>query len=149
LTRALIATLVSLVICSALWAVDEPMGVERVARLYSPIYRSKLAKSDAEVRWVQIDLGRSYTIDAVKLLPAVALWGDVASEGFPSRFKIEVSDDPAFKTAVLTTARLAADYPNPKDAVAICPAGGAQGRYVRLTAMLTAVSVTVVAPELL
>ena len=38
---------------------------------------------------------------AVKLLPKVVPWGYVQSEGFPSRFKIEVSDDPDFSSSVM------------------------------------------------
>jgi DUF1680 family protein len=122
-----------LVPCRFAVAIDGPMGVERVAPQFSPQYQSKPAKSDGESRWVQVDLGQTRKIDAVKLLPMTIPWsGD--SEGFPVRFKIEVSDDPGFKTAILTTDRLGADYPDPKDAVGIFPSGGTKGRYVRLTA---------------
>ena len=124
---------VGLVPCGFAVAIDGPMGVERVAPQFSPQYQSKPAKSDGESRWVQVDLGQTRKIDAVKLLPMTVPWsGD--SEGFPVRFKIEVSGDPAFKTAILTTDRLGVDYPDPKDAVGIFPSGGAKGRYVRLTA---------------
>lgn len=37
--------------------IDAGMGVERVARFFTPAYDSKLANSDGEVRWVQVDLG--------------------------------------------------------------------------------------------
>ena len=122
-----------LVPCRFAVAIDGPMGVERVAPQFSPQYQSKPAKSDGESRWVQVNLGQVRKIDAVKLLPMTIPWsGD--SEGFPVRFKIEVSDDPGFKTAILATDRLGADYPDPKDAVGIFPSGGAKGRYVRITA---------------
>ncbi len=57
------------------------------------------AKTDDEVRWIQIDLGAVKKIDGIKLLPKVVPWGYVQSEGFPSRFRIEVSDDPDFSFA--------------------------------------------------
>ena len=119
--------------CRFAAAIDGPMGVERVATQFSPQYQSKTAKSDTQTRWVQVDLGRRRKIDAVKLLPMTIPWSGDA-KGFPARFKIEVSDDPAFQTAILTTDRRGEDYPDPKDAVGIFPSGGAEGRYVRLTA---------------
>src|SRR5665647_607586 len=68
---------------------DTEMGVERVARLFTATYESKLAQSDKEIRWIQIDLGAREKIDGIKLLPKVAVWGYVSSVGFPSRFRIE------------------------------------------------------------
>lgn len=113
-------------------ATDAPMGVERIAAQYSPAYQSKPAASDEQIRWVQVDLGQPSNIDAVKLLP-MRVWSH-DTQGFPARFKIEVADDPEFKTALLVTDLLTLDYPDPKDAVGIFPSGGVRGRYVRLTA---------------
>ena len=113
-------------------AADAPMGVERVAAQFSPAYQSQLATNDEQIRWVQVDLGQSRRVDAVKLLP-IRIWSN-QSQGFPVRFKIEVSDDPEFKTAVLVTDRLSVDCPDPRDAVGVFPSGGVCGRYVRLTA---------------
>ena len=109
------------------------MGVERVARLFTPVYESKRAKSDDETRWVQVDLGAERMIDAVKLLPMV-VWWNCNSQGFPVRFKLEASRDPAFKSATLIADCTQADYPDPVDAVAKFTANKVQGRYVRLTA---------------
>src|SRR5690242_7835345 len=72
------------------------LGVERVARLTSPGYQAATA-SDNEARWVQVDLGKLYRIDAVKLLPLID-WS-AHSQGFPARFRIEVSNDPRFTAA--------------------------------------------------
>ena len=36
---------------------DAGMGVERVARFFTPAYESTPAQNDEEIRWVQIDLG--------------------------------------------------------------------------------------------
>lgn len=113
-------------------AADGPMGVERVARLTPVGYETPPAGTDDAVRWVQVDLGASRPIDAVKLLPMLD-WGANA-QSFPARFKVEVSDDPAFKTASLFTDQTGADYPNPHDEVAVFKATGKAGRYVRLTA---------------
>jgi hypothetical protein len=54
---------------------DAGMGVERVARFFTPAYESTVAKTDDEVRWIQIDLGGKKRIDGIKLLPKVVPWG--------------------------------------------------------------------------
>lgn len=113
-------------------ATDAPMGVERVAAQYSPGYQSKATTNNEQIRWVQVDLGRTQKIDAIKLLP-FRIWSG-NSMGFPERFKIEIANDPEFRTAVLVTDRLQASCPAPVDDVVVFPAGGVAGRYVRLTA---------------
>ena len=57
---------------------DAGMGVERVARFFIPAYESSPAKTDDEIRWIQIDLGAAKKIDGIKLLPKVIPWGYVA-----------------------------------------------------------------------
>jgi DUF1680 family protein len=109
------------------------MGVERVARLFTPVYESKRAKADDESRWVQVDLGAERKIEAVKLLPMV-VWWNCQSQGFPVRFKLEASLDPGFGSATLIAGCSQTDYPDPVDAVATFTASSVQGRYVRLTA---------------
>ncbi len=109
------------------------MGVERVARLFTPVYESKRAKSDDESRWVQVDLGAERKIESVKLLPMV-VWWNCQSQGFPVRFKLEASLDPNFGSATLIADCSQADYPDPVDAVATFAASSVQGRYLRLTA---------------
>ena len=110
------------------------MGVERVARLFTPVYVSKRAKTDEETRWVQVDLGAERKIEAVKLLPMV-VWWNCQSQGFPVRFKLEASLDPGFGSPTLIADCTQADYPDPVDAVAKFTASAVQGRYVRLTAI--------------
>jgi len=109
------------------------MGVERVARYYLPAYSSK-ANSNSETRWVQIDLGSVKKIDGIKLLPGVQGWGP-ASGGFPSRFKLEVSNDADFKHSVMyEDYTLKEEFPNPDDQVCTFASKEAYGRYVRFTA---------------
>ncbi len=55
---------------------DAGMGVERVARFFTPAYESKVAKNDNEIRWIQVDLGEKKKIDGIKLLPRV-IHGDM------------------------------------------------------------------------
>jgi DUF1680 family protein/mannose/cellobiose epimerase-like protein (N-acyl-D-glucosamine 2-epimerase family) len=113
---------------------DAGMGVERVARFFIPAYESKRADKDDEVRWIQIDLGTRKKIEGVKLLPKVVPWGYVSSEGFPSRFKIEVADDPDFKNPVMYIDQTREDYPDPFDEVCTFTGKVASARYLRLTA---------------
>lgn len=112
------------------------MGVERVAMYFTPAYKSTTAKSNDETRWVQIDLGKSLAIDGIKLLPKVIIPGSfIRSEGFPERFKIEISDTPDFSKAITYEDYTRQDYKDPYDQV--CNFSGKEiiGRYVRLTAV--------------
>jgi uncharacterized protein len=114
---------------------DAGIGIERVARFFTPAYESKLAKTDNEVRWIQIDLGEKKKIESIKLLPKLGPWGYVQSEGFPSRFKIEVSDDPDFKSGVVYFDQTREDFRDPYDEV--CTFSGTEviARYIRVTAL--------------
>jgi DUF1680 family protein len=109
------------------------MGVERVARYYLPAYSNR-AGSNSEMRWVQIDLGKSAKIEGIKLLPGAQGWGP-ASGGFPSRFRLEVSNDADFRHSVMYEDwTLKEEFPNPDDAVCTFASKEVNGRYVRLTA---------------
>ena len=114
---------------------DAGMGVERVARFFTAAYESKPAQKDGDVRWVQIDLGSNKKIDGIKLLPKVVPWGYVQSEGFPSRFKIEVSDDPGFVNSVMYEDQTKTDFKDPYDEVCTFSGKEVHGRFVRLTAV--------------
>jgi uncharacterized protein len=109
------------------------MGVERVARYYLPAYAS-LAKSNNEIKWVQIDLGSVKKIDAIKLLPGVQGWGPAAG-GFPCRFKLEVSNDADFSHSIMyEDYTLKGEFPIPDDEVSTFATKEVNARYVRLTA---------------
>ena len=114
---------------------DAGMGVERVARFFTPAYESKVAKSDNEVRWVQVDLGERKKIDCIKLLPRVNPWGYVSSIGFPSRFKIEVSDDKDFGNSIMYENWTREDFRDPYDEIITFKGEEVYGRYLRLTAL--------------
>ncbi len=103
-------------------------------------YRSKPAKKADAPTWVQIDLGTRQPIDRVKVYPANDRGYPgrdqyFAGDGFPVRFKIEVSDHPDFNSATAIVDHTAADFPNPLGTVQqYHPKEGVQGRYLRLTA---------------
>jgi DUF1680 family protein len=109
------------------------MGLERVARYFLPAYAA-MAGSNNETRWVQIDLGQERKIEAIKLLPGVQGWGPAAG-GFPSRFKLEVSNNADFSHPVMyDDFTLKEEFPNPDDLVCTFASKVVYGRYVRLTA---------------
>ncbi len=107
-------------------------AVERIARLTPLGYTSEPANKDGIVRWLQVDLGESVSIEKVKLFPYLNSFG-IDAPYFPIRFKIDAADDPDFKTVTCIADRTQADVPNPQDVVGLFPASGARGRYVRLT----------------
>ena len=90
-------------------------------------------------KWVQIDLGETVQPDAVALIPVTVQIGDsaVAGYGFPQRFRIDISDDPAFSNFNYETI---VDYRRqnpsaPKERPFYHELSGASGRYLRLTAL--------------
>ncbi len=99
-------------------------------------WHSQIEKVQETRKWVQIDLGRSVALDHVAL---AGVWDDFngigAGFGFPVRFRIEASDDPAFggEPAVIAAKDLE-DFPNPGTAPQTFPAAGKSGRYLRVTA---------------
>ena len=102
-------------------------------------YRSKPTTNPHITTWLQIDLGKNQSIDAVKLYPACermypALDEYYGGEGFPLRFKIEASDDAAMADAKTIADFSGADFPDPKENITQFSAAGVSGRYVRLTA---------------
>jgi hypothetical protein len=92
------------------------------------------ARADVE-KWVQVDLGRAVPIDEIRLLPARPTdFPDTPGFGFPSRFRVTVSEEPAFTRAVPLVDHTGGDFPNPAGAAVTVPGGGKRARYVRVTA---------------
>ncbi len=107
-------------------------------------YHSAISQKQGAVKWVQVDLGASATVDHVTLLPCYDDFAAIgAGFGFPVRFKVEASDDPEFKTGVTLLwrkhdATFMADFKNP--GLTPFTTGGAKddgiaGRFVRVTAV--------------
>ena len=114
------------------WMTNTPASMYRA-------YRSRPAKTADATTWVQIDLGVSRKIDLIKVYPAnekgkPGFDAHYAGEAFPVRFKIEIADEPEFRSAKSTVDHTAADCANPEGRIQKYEAGGAQGRYVRFTA---------------
>ena len=70
-------------------------------------FHSGLAPQPDSVRWVQIDLGAEYPLDAVVVIPAML--GVAEAYGFPQRFRIDASNDPLFAESDTLLDQTAAD----------------------------------------
>ena len=69
-------------------------------------YHSQLSAKQDTAKWVQVDLGESMKLDRLALKPCHDDFNNIgAGFGFPLRYKIEISDDPTFKTARGTRGR--------------------------------------------
>ncbi len=97
-------------------------------------WHSQLTRSPHAVKWVQVDLGRSYALDEVRLVPArlpQRLHRD--GYGFPVRFRVEAADEPDFAQPRLLADYTATPFRNPGFNPVTIPAGAA-ARYLRVTA---------------
>ncbi len=93
-------------------------------------YKSEDASDVNTPKWIQLDLGRAHAIDEIKLH---ALRHTVAERlGFPRQFLVEVSNDAAF-TRPVVIADTRGQPANTWLTRQILPAGGAIGRYARVS----------------
>jgi uncharacterized protein len=100
---------------------------------YRP-YIAKPADRDATT-WVQADLGSSRPIQMILLYPAFTLGlSHRRCYGFPVRFKIEASEEPDFRQALMLVDQTAQDFPDPDDRITQYSVAGIAARYIRLTA---------------
>ena len=101
-------------------------------------YRSKVVTNPDITTWIQVDLDKSFPIEAIQLFPASermypGLDRYYAGEGFPLRFKIEASNNSDFSAPMTIADFTQADFPDPKDNITQYAQHGVNGRYVRLT----------------
>jgi mono/diheme cytochrome c family protein len=99
-------------------------------------YHSNIEKADDVPKWVQVDLGHSIPIGSIVLYPCEDDFNKIGKGfGFPVRFKVEASDDPAFKENVaMLKDQSQNDFPNPKLRPESVDGNGRSTRYVRITA---------------
>ena len=102
-------------------------------------YKSKVVANPDITTWVQVDLGKSFPIEAIQLFPASERMFPgrdqyYAGEGFPLRFRLEAAEDAGFTAPVTIADFTQSDFPDPKDNITQYKTHGAHGRYVRLTA---------------
>jgi signal transduction histidine kinase len=100
-------------------------------------WHSRFAANPNVTKWLQLDLGRAQSFDAIVLVPVDVAYGTRPGPGFgfPLRFRVETSDDPAFSEPRLIAAFDDVDFPNPGNApVFLSAPAGAAGRFIRVTA---------------
>ena len=94
-------------------------------------FHSGLAPQADSVRWVQIDLGDEFALDAVVVIPAML--GVAEAYGFPRRFRIDASNDPLFAESTTLLDQTASDV-LPALAPWCVRAEGVKARHIRFTA---------------
>ncbi len=102
-----------------------PQSIERVG------FHSGFARQEDTVRWVQLDLKKERVIDSVVVIPA--FFGSEAAYGFPQRFRVDASNDPAFGDSITLFDHTDRDY-QPTLAPLFIETRGMQARYLRFTA---------------
>jgi signal transduction histidine kinase len=89
--------------------------------------------------WMRLDLGRRRALQEVRLHPIHARLGaDVPGHAFPTRFRVEASDDPAFAQPIVLLDASAADYPNPGNNPVTLSLADVSARYVQVVALAPA-----------
>ena len=99
-------------------------------------YHSNIEKNQDTTKWVQVDLGRSVALGSVVLHPCKDDFNGIGDGfGFPARFKVEASDDAAFKEGLALLGDFTKeDFANPKLKALSLDAGGRSARFIRVTA---------------
>ena len=98
-------------------------------------YHSKIEQRQDATKWVQIDLGQATAIETLVYVGCHDTFNGIgAGFGFPVRYKIEIADDPAFKTATALVDHTSADVKNPGVKPQTVAVGGKKARYIRFTA---------------
>jgi mono/diheme cytochrome c family protein len=99
-------------------------------------FHSAISPVQNVVKWVQVDLGMSLALREVLVAGCHDNFNAIgAGFGFPIRYRIEASNDPAFQQDVILVAdRSDADQPNPGTSVQKFEAGSIAVRYIRFTA---------------
>ena len=86
-------------------------------------------------QWVEIDLGQSYPIDSIAIVP-VAIESPLAPDagyGFPLRFLVEASETDEKDGFAVVADFTREDYPNPGHYPVLIRTPGLEGRHVRIT----------------
>jgi hypothetical protein len=98
-------------------------------------YHSAIEAEPAQEKWVQLDLGTSREVGAVLLHPCHDDFNGIGDGfGFPVRYRVEASDDPAFSIGVTVVADCSmTDQTNP-GIRAVSHQTKVRARYVRVTA---------------
>ncbi len=99
-------------------------------------YHSAISPRADDIKWVQIDFGKSQALGEVRLIGAHDNYNDIgAGFGFPRRFRVEISDDEKFVEGIEMLAdHSVSDFANPGIAPVVIDAASRKGRFIRITA---------------
>jgi signal transduction histidine kinase len=99
-------------------------------------YHSKSHPDPDHAKWVQVDLGRSFPLDEIRLFPARPrkFPPDQPNYGFPRRFRVDLSDDESFATSTAAFDSTGTDFHPPWDNAVVLPLDRPTARFVRVTA---------------
>jgi hypothetical protein len=98
-------------------------------------YHSAIYPHPEATAWVQLDLGSALPIDEILLYPARPVdFPDTPGFGFPTRFYVELSDDPKFAQPDRIAAGERPDHQKPEDEPYVIRPSGRTARFVRVTA---------------
>jgi hypothetical protein len=98
-------------------------------------FHSAIEPTADHEKWVQVDLGSAKPIDEVRLISARPTdFPDTPGFGFPVRYRIDLSNDPDFRTVTTLVDRTGADQPYPGDQSFVPAARSTIARFVRVTA---------------
>ena len=119
----------------ARWIADPASLTNLAARPAHNGYHSEFADSPAVAKWVAVDLGRSATVEAVRLFPARPYDWQPDTPGFlfPRRFKVEAAGQANFADARVVLDRTANEEPNPGTNAPLYQFSPTAARFVRLT----------------
>jgi signal transduction histidine kinase len=109
-----------------------PLHVERTT---GHGFHSEIARTEAAVKWVQLDLGAARPLDEIRLYaPRPNDFPPRSGFGFPVRFRVEASDAADCSASKVLFSSEDRDVPNPGENPVVIPADGATARFVRVTA---------------
>lgn len=100
-------------------------------------YHSQIEKKQDVIKWVQVDLGRPFTISSIQYVGCHDTFNGIGHGfGFPLRYLIEVSNDESFEKGVTSLVDYtASDVPNPgTELQSVNGMDGLRARFVRITA---------------
>ncbi|MFZ9880891.1 MAG: DUF1549 domain-containing protein [Phycisphaerales bacterium] len=99
-------------------------------------FHSEIAAECQSAKWVQVDLGEPRAIASIVLAPCSDGFNGIGDGfGFPRRFRIETSDDPAFERGVhLVCESTDSSLGSPRSAPVAFAAQGHTARFIRVTA---------------
>ncbi|MEE2642376.1 MAG: DUF1553 domain-containing protein [Planctomycetota bacterium] len=99
-------------------------------------YHSHFSGSAETTKWVQLELDSAVVIDELRFLPAYPTdFKETPGFGFPLRFRVELSNDPAFGKSTIVRDQSQQDFPNPlTKPLVVNVANQTSFRFIRFTA---------------